>query len=64
MTATALEETHCLHEADGADFFTSCTQEAAWQVSDFPSGSLLCASQKGTGAVVKYYSLTFYLCTD
>lgn len=63
MTATALEEAHYLHEADGVDFFTSCTQEAAWQVSDFPSGSL-CASQKGTGAVVKYYSLTFYLLTD
>lgn len=40
----------------GADFFTSCTQEAAWQMSDFPSGSLLCASQKGTRVVVKYYS--------
>lgn len=48
----------------GADFLTSCMQEAAWQMSDFPSGSLLRASQKGMGVVVKYYSLTFYLLGD
>ena len=54
----------CMRLKAGAGFLTSCTQEAAWQMSDFPSGSLLCASQKGTGAVVKYYSLTFRLLAD
>lgn len=48
----------------GADLSTWCTQEAAWPVSDFPLGSLPCASQKGMGVVVKYYSLTCYLITD
>lgn len=48
----------------GADFFTWCTQEAAWPMSDFPIGSLPWASQKGKGVMVKYYSLTFYMLTD
>lgn len=48
----------------GGDFSTTCTQETACQMSDFPSGGLPGASQKGTGVVVKYYSLTFYLLRD
>lgn len=48
----------------GGDFSTTCAQETACQMSDFPSGGLPGASQKGTGVVVKYYSLTFYLLRD